>query len=73
MLGFDRTLERRTPPARPEDKPKQVQTHFRVHLSDGSKHDVLAASAVDASKHVGKRYPDLKITKTKVVREQVPA
>ncbi|RYG99436.1 MAG: hypothetical protein EON58_03910 [Alphaproteobacteria bacterium] len=54
-------------------KPKKPQSHFRVHLADGSKHDVSAACADDATRHVGKRYPQVKITKTKLIREQADA
>jgi hypothetical protein len=49
------------------------QTHFRVHLADGSKHDVLADSSVDANKHVEKRFPGIKVTKTKRVAPRAPA
>lgn len=58
-----------TAPARP----KQPQSHFRVHLADGSKHEVCAACAADATRHVGKRYPQVKVTKTKLIREQADA
>ncbi len=49
------------------------QTHFRVHLADGSKHDVLAHSSVDANKHVEKLFPGIKVTKTKRVAPRAPA
>jgi hypothetical protein len=51
----------------------QPQMQFRVHLADGTKHDVLAASAADAGKYVEKRFPGIKITKTKRIGEQVSA
>lgn len=54
-------------------RPKRPQSHFRVHLADGSKHDVCAACADDATRHVVKRYPQVKITKTKLIREQADA
>ncbi|UIK04879.1 hypothetical protein [Neorhizobium galegae] len=49
------------------------QTHFRVHLADGSKHDVLAASSADANKHVEKLFPGIKVTKTKRAAPRTPA
>jgi hypothetical protein len=54
-------------------QPAPKRTQFRVYLADGSKHDVLAENADDAAKHVEKRVPGVKVTKTKVIREQVPA
>ncbi len=55
------------------DKPAVKQSHFRVHLADGVKHDVLAECAADAQKYVAKRNPGIKITKTKLIRSQAPA
>lgn len=63
----DKSLTFRTPPPIEAARPKQ--SHFRVHLADGTKHDVSAACADDASRHVGKRFPSIKITKTKLIRE----
>lgn len=46
---------------------------FRVHLADGSKHDVLTSDANTAARQIEKLFPGIKVTKTKLIREQVSA
>lgn len=75
MVLADHTFDQRGLNTRnqPGDKPAVKQSHFRVHLADGTKHDVLAACAADAQKYVTKRNAGTKITKTKLIRGEISA
>lgn len=78
MPGFSKSGSDAMTIATPSSRPPAAQTpssapmtQFRVHLANGFKHDVLAASPIDAIRHTRKRYPDIRIIRAKVIREEV--